>query len=170
MNTFKVTLLESPIHGKLVAHTAGSERVYYMYFINDAESGYRGVDKAVFLAEFEGKTYKIVVKMTVAPVPGFGNDSLCPAPTLIKINGKPVSGSSGYDSGYDLSSISVTFADLLGGAVGQTTVNNITLGTNAAGHNWFIDPTPWSNEEWLPTSNPNEWIAKAADAIEIEGA
>ena len=31
---------------------------------------------------------------------------------------------------------------------------------NAAGHTWFIDPTPSLNEEWLPTSNPNEWVAK----------
>jgi VCBS repeat-containing protein len=35
------------------------------------------------------------------------------------------------------------------------------LDTNAAGYNWFIDPTPADNSEFLPTSNPNEWVAKA---------
>ncbi|MGV8934697.1 MAG: Ig-like domain-containing protein, partial [Gallionellaceae bacterium] len=56
--------------------------------------------------------------------------------------------------------ITLNFADLPSGAVGQTTGTTITLDTNAAGHNWFIDPTPNQNEEWLPTSNPNEWVAK----------
>ncbi len=63
-----------------------------MYFINDAESGYAGKDKAVFIAEFEGKTYKVVVNMVVGPViAGPGNTSACPDPTLIKINSKPAS-------------------------------------------------------------------------------
>ena len=30
--------------------------------------------------------------------------------------------------------------------------------------NWFIDTTPSLNEEWLPTSNPNEWVAKVGSA------
>jgi hypothetical protein len=34
------------------------------------------------------------------------------------------------------------------------------LDDNAAGYNWFIDATPWDNSEYLPTSNPNEWVAK----------
>ena len=56
-------------------------------------------------------------------------------------------------------------ADLAGAAVAQTTGEGssaqITLDANAAGYNWFIDSTPADNSEFLPTANPNEWIAKA---------
>ena len=40
----------------------------------------------------------------------------------------------------------------------------ITLDTKAAGHGWFIGPTPGTNEEHLPTSNPNEMGARAGSA------
>ena len=57
------------------------------------------------------------------------------------------------------------FSNLTGSAVGETTGEGssaqITLDANAAGYNWFIDPTPTDNSEFLPTANPNEWIAKA---------
>jgi hypothetical protein len=63
-----------------------------------------------------------------------------------------------------INSIKLSFANLVGGAVGQTTgegINaTITLDTNAAGNGWFIDTTPADNREFLPTSNPNEWVAK----------
>ena len=59
----------------------------------------------------------------------------------------------------DLSGVTYSFSSLDGSAVGQTTGNAITLDTDAAGYNWFIDPTPADNSEFLPTSNPNEWIA-----------
>lgn len=60
--------------------------------------------------------------------------------------------------------VTVTTADLSGGAVGQTTGSSITLDTNAAGYSWYIDYTPYLNDEYLPTSNPNEWIAKEGSA------
>ena len=64
----------------------------------------------------------------------------------------------------DTSGITLNIANLEGGAVGQAVGNTITLDTNAAGHNWFIDPTPWDNSEYLPTSNPYEWVAKVGTA------
>jgi hypothetical protein len=64
----------------------------------------------------------------------------------------------------DPSLVTFNLADLAGGAVGQTTGTTITLDTNAAGHNWYIDTTPWDNSEYLPTSNPYEWVAKAGIA------
>ncbi|WP_301102657.1 matrixin family metalloprotease, partial [Propionivibrio sp.] len=60
----------------------------------------------------------------------------------------------------EISGITLSIADLSGGAIGQTTGTTITLDDNAAGHGWYIDPTPTDNAEFLPTSNPNEWIAK----------
>jgi hypothetical protein len=38
--------------------------------------------------------------------------------------------------------VTVNLADLPGAAVGQTVGSTITLDTNAAGYNWFIDTTP----------------------------
>ena len=61
----------------------------------------------------------------------------------------------------DSSGVTYSFSSLDGSAVGQTTGNAIALDADAAGHGWFVDPTPGSNEEFLPTSNPNEWVAKA---------
>lgn len=57
--------------------------------------------------------------------------------------------------------VTLSFADLPDAAVGQTTGTTITLDTTAAGHGWYIDSTPTDNTEYLPTSNPNEWIAKS---------
>ncbi len=170
--TIKLTLIEGTIHGKLNPHTTGDGRLYFMY---DPTPDYIGNDKAVFMAEFEGKRYKIVVNLVVSlqvnenPLTS-EQTPVCPPPQLIKVNGKPVSGSSGYDSGYTLGSLSVTFADLAGGADGQNIGEGanatITLDDNAAGNGWFIDTTPWDNSEYLPTSNPYEWVAKVGSAAE----
>jgi VCBS repeat-containing protein len=64
----------------------------------------------------------------------------------------------------DMSGVNVNVADLPGGAIGQAVGSTITLDTNAAGHNWFIDPTPADNSEYIPTSNPYEWVAKEGTA------
>jgi hypothetical protein len=58
------------------------------------------------------------------------------------------------------------FTDLPGASLGQTTGDKITLDVNAAGHTWFIDYTPYLNEEWLATSNPYEWKAKPGSEAE----
>jgi hypothetical protein len=157
--TVNLTQLQGVAHGQLIPHSADgtpSGRVVYEY---RSEPGYLGKDQAIFLAEYRGKRYRIVVNVIVSE--GIDeNNPQCPPPPgqLIKIT-KPASGFNG--SGYDLASINVNFADLPGGAVGQTVGTNITLDDNAAGNGWFIDTTPADNSEFLPTSNPNEWVAKA---------
>ena len=74
-------------------------------------------------------------------------------------------GSTSADSPYTFNNISVTFAALEGHAVGATAgVGNtakITLDQDAAGHGWFIDTTPSTNEEFLPTADPTVWQARA---------
>ena len=152
-----ISLLEDTAHGKLNAKTSGSGRVYFMY---EPEPSYVGKDKAVFMADFDGKHYKITVELHVFVMVDEKLPTTCPPPQLIKVNGKPVSGSSSFD----LNSIPVSFADLTRGALGQTNASGITLDGNAAGNNWFIDTTPADNSEYLPTSNPNEWVAKAGSA------
>ncbi|MDO9480902.1 MAG: matrixin family metalloprotease, partial [Hydrogenophaga sp.] len=47
----------------------------------------------------------------------------------------------------------------------------ITLDSNAAGHGWYVDATPWSpsspfNDDYLPTSDPNLWLAKPGSGAE----
>jgi len=155
-----ITLLEGTKHGKLVEEKDNEGLVSYYY---DPVPDYVGDDRAVFMAEFEGKRYKIVVNLKVSL--GVDNNSpLCPENPYELIKVKPSSGASGIDTGYSLGTVSVTFADLAGGAVGQSVGTTITLDTNAAGHNWFIDTTPWDNSEYLPTSNPYEWVAKEGTA------
>ena len=61
-----------------------------------------GKDKAVFLAEFQGKRYMVVVNLVVSkdlienPLTS-DMTPVCPEPQLIKLKSKPSSGSSGYD-------------------------------------------------------------------------
>ena len=82
--------------------------------------GYEGNDQATFMAEFEGKRYKIVVELHVWNVEALSDDMSCPEPTLIKVNGKPVSSDLGSDFNVssvmdslnvDASSITVNFAN-----------------------------------------------------------
>ncbi len=152
----KTTLLEGTTHGKIFAGVDNTGRTSYHY---DAQPNYVGKDRAVFMAEFEGKRYKIVLELRVFIMVNEYNPT-CPPPKLIKVNGKPVSSSLGID----LNNISVSITDLPNAAVGQTTGSSITLDTTAAGNGWFVDSTPADNSEFLPTSNPNEWIAKAGTA------
>lgn len=62
------------------------------------------------------------------------------------------------------SGITLSIADLPGGAVGETSGTSITLDTNAAGNGWYIDPNPAANTDFLPTSNPNVWMAAPGSA------
>lgn len=154
--SIKTTLLEGTTHGKIFSEVDNEGLTSYHY---DAEPNYVGKDRAVFMAEFEGKRYKIVLDLRVFDIVN-ENSPTCPEPLLIKVNNKPVSGASSDD----LNTIPVTFTDLAGSALGQTTGTAITLDTTAAGNGWFVDNTPADNSEYLPTSNPNEWIAKAGTA------
>lgn len=122
--SIKTKMLEGTTHGNIFAEVDNKGLTSYHY---DPVPAYEGKDRAVFMAEFEGKRYKIVVDLVVSLVVN-ENDPVCPPPKLIKVNGKPVSSSSGYD----LNAISVTFADLVGAAVGQTNATGIILDSNAA--------------------------------------
>jgi hypothetical protein len=62
------------------------------------------------------------------------------------------------------SGVTLTIANLPNAAVGQTVGTAITLDTNAAGYGWFVDPNPAANTDFLPTSNPNVWIAAPGSA------
>jgi VCBS repeat-containing protein len=55
----------------------------------------------------------------------------------------------------------VQFTALAAETLGQTQLygNSISLSNNAAGYGWYIDPNPTSNAAFLPTSDPDVFIA-----------
>src|SRR5690606_32461757 len=57
-----------------------------------------------------------------------------------------------------LRQVEVRIADLPDGYLGMAYANAIVLDRDAAGHGWFIDPTPWLDEEY------NELIADGMQA------
>jgi len=142
----KTTPLQIPKHGNLTSEVDNTGLTSYRY---DPAPGFLGDDQAIFMAEYGGKHYKIILNIKVLQTID-EKSPICSDSKLIKIKKQP-SGSSGYN----LNSMTVSFTDLLSTAVGQTTGQSILLSNNAAGYNWFTDATPWFNEEYLPTSKPN---------------
>ncbi|HMJ42406.1 MAG TPA: hypothetical protein VK522_09015, partial [Pseudolabrys sp.] len=52
-----------------------------------------------------------------------------------------------------LAAISFSVADLAGGIAGEQTPGHIVIDADAAGHGWFIDPTPNDNSEFTHAAN-----------------
>jgi hypothetical protein len=120
-----VVMLQATQHGKIFSEVDSEGFTSFHY---DADPNYEGNDKAIFMAEYQGKRYKIVVEMHVFQVVDESASS-CPPPKLIKVSSKSVSDASAYQ----LNSFTVTFGTFGNGAVGQTTGTTITLDA-AAGH------------------------------------
>lgn len=100
-------LIERTAHGEISSGVTNYGRTTFHY---SPVPNYTGNDKAVFITEFEGMRYKIVVSLVVSPVVGEsplmdGEEPVCPPPKLIKVNGRSVSDSSDYR----LNSFAVTF-------------------------------------------------------------
>ena len=55
-----------------------------------------------------------------------------------------------------LRTLDVQIVDLPGSAVGATTTDAIWIDTNAAGHGWFVDPTPSDDIEFILRGNQGE--------------
>jgi len=179
----KVTILKEPKHGKLLYGEVESDN-FDRY---EADIGYEGEDFASVQVEIKDMKVKVFYyfKIHAAEPPDF-QSLMCGDQWTWKISIAPNAGPMviGLDSdiatltdgtyslslpeafaGYDYTSPAVTFANLTGAAVGETKGEGanaaITLDTDAAGHGWYIDYTPYLNEDFLPTSNSNEWVAKA---------
>jgi hypothetical protein len=90
-------------------------------------------------------------------LPSISNNASVTGATLTSILGTSLASSLDANT----SGVTLNIADLAGGAVGQTTGTSITLDTNAAGYGWYVDPNPAANTDFLPTSNPDVWMAKA---------
>jgi hypothetical protein len=64
-----------------------------------------------------------------------------------------------------LKNVQVVIADLPGCDLGLAVGNTISIDRDAAGHGWFIDPTPAHDEEFLPSSN--RLSSQAVDRIDL---
>jgi hypothetical protein len=59
-----------------------------------------------------------------------------------------------------LNSISVNISDLADGLLGETNGTDIALDVTAAGHGWFVDPTPAENSEFGTVINASRLAAE----------
>ena len=173
-----VTLIKQGDHGK-VAFGKSYDSTYSEWFYTP-EAGFKGKDRVTFVVELGGKTFKVEYFLHVVEL-GRNRDmklvQACEKRPYWKIS------QSDIDSGTQdpatwlrsaqlsalLATASQSFTDLTdlpGTAVGQTVGGgasaSITLDTTAAGHGWYVDPTPLDNtDDYLPTSTPNIWQAKS---------
>lgn len=81
------------------------------------------------------------------------------------------------DAGLDAASLGklarVEFAigDLSGSLLGLAAGNRVWLDRDAAGHGWFIDPTPAADEEFAPSGTGSQLTAldpRAVDQIDLQ--
>jgi hypothetical protein len=70
----------------------------------------------------------------------------------------------GADIAAALEGVIFVVGDLDGAALAQTVGSVVVLDESAAGHGWFIDPTPLADEEFAGASNDGEAQAKASGA------
>jgi hypothetical protein len=171
-------LLEGPKHGRI--HVV-DEKGYGRVFRYEPVPNYEGKDSVSFMVEFKGNYYKIVIELVVVEMTDIHVDECPSLPRLIKVNDELISdvfdiknyntpdswrrATSLYALLSGAKDALTGFADLSGSALGSTSANKITLDTDAAGYNWFINYTPYLNEEWLPTSNPLGMDLSKSDAF-----
>jgi hypothetical protein len=174
-----VKLLQPPEHGELEIDSRGRAG----YFPNTPD--YFGTDRATVLVEMGEYKIKLLYffkLMRSVPSANEGYDpyedpKYCPQGMRVQRISLDSSdpntqllaavGSPDLTSFLgDIPNANLAIADLPGTAVGQTTANTITLDLDAASHGWFIDSTPYDNSEFLPTSDPNVWVAKPGSAAE----
>ncbi|MDP2219250.1 MAG: hypothetical protein Q8K34_03480 [Hydrogenophaga sp.] len=188
----KVTLVIKPKFGslKLIPNQWGDDWMYQPGGIG-GESTYVGRDN--FVVEVKNKGISILVHYFIEVV---GNDpttyigdngerrthEYCKYETW-KISQIPDSENSNFLPTWQTQShlstllaaasgVRTELADLPGTALGLHEGGSgwnarITLDSNAAGHGWYVDATPWSvSDDYLPTSDPNLWLAKPGSGAE----
>ena len=175
LKPYRVKLVTPPQHGQVRLVDGSSQHWTYA-----PTEGYTGADRAIYAVENQGKRYKVIVNFWVLEITdenlkiqacesikfGLTNGAAAPA---YEIPATSMSDLQSWMRTAQLSALlntaSFNISSLVGGAVGQTTGTTITLGTNAAGHGWYVDPTPLDNkDDYLPTSQSTVWQAKAGSA------
>lgn len=129
-----------------------------------------GNDRVRFILENgAGKKVDVTVKIRIVKWVPEGDSAIksnMHVAALEPATGLLESGSGESNYNFGLPGVSISFTNLYGGALGQTTGTTITLDDNAAGWGWFIDATPGQNEEFLPTADPTVWKAKPGSEAE----
>ena len=184
--TATITILQQPKHGYLEPTMQDGDWTHSRYLPND---DFLGNDS--FVMQIDGNGYKVELHYFVAVVEGGRiSNPVCKGENkgfIWKISTAPNAAptttnlyipTDAADSlslpvsflGIDYTTPTITFTNLTGAAVGSTQGKGadatITLDTDAAGIGWYIDYTPYLNEAYLPTSNANEWLAKAGSDAE----
>lgn len=147
---FKSSLIAGPKHGTVERVGDPGNNAWEIKPTKD----YVGADRAVFLIEARGRQLKVVMEFRVM--------DFIPQPP--KDEGMPPcsEGSSAVKP------VTIGFAPLGQGTLASAKPGRfaITLSPDAAGHRWFADLTPDKNKEFLPASNPNEWVARPDSTAE----
>jgi hypothetical protein len=181
----KIEVLQYPKHGKIGNVQPGSGEYGYRLTERNAEHlpTYRGWDKVVYAVEVKGQRYKVVIDLLSIPDGEVRGGQMCEWRPRLKsgwaVGAMPDISSTDYAAWQRSATLSALiasaqstltgFTDLPATALGQTTGEGasaqITLDSNAAGHGWYVDPTPLDNtDEYLPTSQAGVWQAKADSA------
>jgi hypothetical protein len=146
-------ILHSPRHGTIFLR----HPLYHGYAYR-AEPGYVGPDKVVFWVEVAGKRFKITYELSVVIAVDEKSSPRCVPVDLRSFEGDTLE--------IVLNNWRLRGEPVAPGVLAETTSTgedvNITLSPTANGYGWFIDLTPSDNAEFLPTSNPFEWIATAS--------
>jgi len=179
-NSIKTIIVEKPKHGRLVwLGDKGSDANLgiinsYAYEPGDDNSG---EDKISFITELAGYRIKVVYFIHVVDKTvniserSEVEEKYCPIDTSAALqNGN----SSNLVAMFRYIPVDIIYhpltslGNLTGIVIGETSGTGpsarITLDTDAAGYGWYIDYTPYLNDDYLPTSNPLEWVAKPGSA------
>jgi hypothetical protein len=170
-----VSIVRQPEHGRLFIDDTDQYGSGFYY----PDKGFIGKDRVEAIVSVGSDLVRVVYYFAVQSkavdnLTRSEEKKLCPKYSWI------ISGTSAKDSGlstWDDKFVAMFpgfgkagFASLDGAILAQTIGTGadaqITLDTNAAGHGWFIDPTPTDNEEFLPTADPNVWMAKPGSATD----
>lgn len=126
---FKPTLLQGPQQGSLEYIVGNDESMFYAY---DPKPGFLGKDKAVFMVEYRGLRFKVSIDIHVLEIVSSHVDTCPSRPTVIKLRKSSQGNGSDLLSG-ELSP-SIRVADLDSATLAQT-------------YGWYIDYTPYLNDE-----------------------
>jgi hypothetical protein len=171
LESFKVTIFKQPAHGKFV-NLRNDPRLHDLQYLPGR--GYLGKDRVDVLVEGKddrGRSIALTLKYYINVLPEQKLSQIVEegksAKTQEKLCGKSESYWHDHDSwrisenqtlkglGLEQANTMVQFADFIGYSLGETTGTGtsakITLDTNAAGYGWYIDYTPYLNDEYLPT-------------------
>jgi hypothetical protein len=175
----KFSIIQHPQFGRIVGEGANGTDNYGYRTSRTTPDGLPVlgiVDKVIYLVEIKEHKFKVVFNLL--NVPGsdrIHGDQACEYKRFSMAD-MPDPSLDSWLAAAELSSllaeasgITLDFTDLPSTALGQTTGEGvtaaITLDQKAAGHGWYIDPTPLDNaDDYLSTSQPGEWQAKADSA------